>query len=83
MARGDLSQESCHHSIKHTDVIIAHDRETWLEQSGGERMGGLQRRLILKGPEECPSGCRWKVRGVALGVEEAVGQGGHFNDDNP
>ena len=46
-------------------------------------MEGLQWRLLLKGPEECPSGCRWRRRGLALGVGEAVGQGGHFNDDNP
>ena len=57
LVRGDFSQESCHYSIQDSVVIIYHGRETWLEQSGGERMGGLQRRLLLKGPEEFPSGC--------------------------
>ena len=62
---------------------MARDRETWIEQSGGERTGWLQWRLLFKGPEECPSGYRWRGRGLALGVGEAVEQGGHFNDDNP
>ena len=54
-----------------------------LNREGGERMGGLQWRLLLKVPEECPSGCWCRGRGMALGVGEAEGQGGHFNDDNP
>ena len=73
LAWGDLSQEGCHYSIQHTIAIIAHDGETWLVYSGGERMGGLQWRLILKVPEECPSGCRWRGRGLALGVGDVVG----------
>ena len=64
-------------------IIIAHDGETWLEQSGGERMGGIQWRLLLKVPEECPSGCRWGGIVLAVGMGEALGQGGNFNDDNP
>ena len=54
-----------------------------LNREGGGRMGGLQCKLLSKGTEECPSGCRWRGRGLDLGVGEAVGQGGHFNDDNP
>ena len=50
---------------------------------GGKRMGAIQRRLILIGPEECPSGCQWKVRGLAVGIEEALWKGVHLNDDNP
>ena len=34
-------------------------------------------------PEEFPSGWQCRGRGLDLGVGEAVGQGGHFNDDNP
>ena len=69
--------------MQDTVVIIAHARDNWLEQSGGERMGGLQWRLLLKVPQECPSGCPWRGIVLALGVGEAVEQGGHFNDDNP
>ena len=46
-------------------------------------MGLLQWRLLLKVPEECSSVCRCRGIGLDLGVGEAVGQGGHFNDDNP
>ena len=46
-------------------------------------MGGIQWQLIVKVPYEFPSGCQWRGRGLALGVGEAVGKGGHFNDDNP
>ena len=66
----------CHYSIQNTIAIIAHYGETWIEQSGGERMGGIQLQVLLKGPEECPSGCRWRGRGLDLGVGEAEGQGG-------
>ena len=74
MAWGDISQEGCHNSIQHTIAIIAHDGETWLEQSGGERMGELQLILLLKVNEEGPSVRRWMERGLALG--ESVGRGG-------
>ena len=83
MAGGDLSQESFHYRIQDTVVIIAHDGETWIEQSGGKGMGGLQWQLLLKGPKEFPSGCRWRGRGLYMRVGEAVGQGEHLNDDNP
>ena len=53
-----------------------------LNREGG-RMGLLQWRLLLKVPVDFPSGCRCRGRGLALEVGEAVGQGGHFNDDNP
>ena len=69
----DLSQEGWNYSIQHTIAIIAHTGETLLEHSGGERMGGLQCQLLLKFPEECPSGCRWRGRVLAMGVGEAVG----------
>ena len=39
-------------------------------------MGGLQWRLLLKVPEECPSGFKYRGIGLALGVGEAVGKGG-------
>ena len=80
---GHLSRHGGHYSIQHIIAIIYNDGETCLEQRGGGRMGLLQWRLLLKVPEECPSGCRCRGRGLALGVGEAVGQGGHFNDDNP
>ena len=54
-----------------------------LNREGGEGWGGLQRQLLLKVPEECPSGCLCRGRGLALGVGEAMGQVGDFNDDNP
>ena len=41
-------------------------------------MEGIKRRLILEGPEEFPSGCRWRGRGLAMGMGEAVGQGGEL-----
>ena len=62
-------------------LLSSHDGDTCLEhRGGGGRMGLLQWKLLLKVPEECPSSfwCRGR-----LGVGEAVGQGGHFNDDNP
>ena len=80
---GKLSCHGGHYSIQKIIAIISHDGETCLEQRGGERMGLLQWQLLLKVPEECPSRCRFRVRGLALRVGEAVGKGGHFHDDNP
>ena len=40
-----------------------------LNRVGGEKMGGLQWRLLLKGPEECPSGVPVVVYG---GVEDWI-----------
>ena len=83
LARGDFSQESCHYSIQDSVVIIAHGRETSLEQSGKKRMGGIQRRLILKGHEECPSDCLWREKLLDVEIGDTMGQGRHFNDYNP
>ena len=54
-----------------------------LSRVGGKGWGVLQLILLLKGPEECPNGFHWRGRGLAVEMGEAVGQGGHFNDDNP
>ena len=76
-------QWSFYYSIQGSFVIIDHGGETWIEQSGRKCTGGLQWQLLLKCPDEFPSGFRWGGRGLAVDMGEAVGQGGHFNDDNP
>ena len=39
-------------------------------------MGGIQLKFLVKSPEECPSGCKLRGRGLAVEMGEAVGQGG-------
>ena len=54
-----------------------------MNREGGGEDGGLQWQLLLKVPEECPSGCLWRRRGLDIEMGEAVGRGGgNFNDDN-
>ena len=42
MACGDLSRENLHCSIQNSVVIVAHGGETWLEHSGGKRIGRIK-----------------------------------------
>ena len=53
----------------------------WTEWGGG--YGGASTKITLKVPEDCASGCRWGGRRLSVEMGEVVGQGGHFNDDNP
>ena len=39
-------------------------------------MGGIQRQSLLKGTEECPSGCLWRGRGLYVDMGEAMVRAG-------
>ena len=38
----NVSRDNFHYRIHDCVVIVAHGGETWIGQSGGERMGGIQ-----------------------------------------
>ena len=40
-------------------------------------MWGASMKNSGKGPEECPTGCWWRLRGLALDKGEAVGRAGY------
>ena len=44
---GDLSRDNFHYIIQDSVVIIAHGRDTWLEQGGGTR-GGVSMKKTCK-----------------------------------
>ena len=46
-------------------------------------MRGIQRRFLLKFPDDFPNGCQLRGIGLAAETGKAVGQGGNFNNDNP
>ena len=69
---GDLSRENCHYSIQESVVIVAHGRETWVEQGGMER-GGTSMTKPWKRAQEFS---QWlSMEGKRISCGKGVGRG--------